>query len=522
MDSEEREQRNAARRDRRANMSPAEWQETMDQRNTLDREHRANMSQAEHQVASQQQNTRRRVAQTARIGAQVKAALNYSPQDFIRPIDIGRMDKVFTHCDALRFQNEPESICCCNGKVKLDPIPDLPPQLRELFLGPRNSHFLQNIRIYNSAFQMTSFGCKEARLPGWNPSFRIQGQLHHRLGSLLPNENEQPKFCQIYVIDSEQQLDARLRYFENMRRPIANTIQTILHASNKYVKSFKTALELYNAHPEPECRAVISAEHRPAGAHQGRYNVPSNSEIAVLMPSEMPNSNRDIVLHKRNDSLQRVKETNKAYDPLQYPLFFPYGTDGWDISMKLKHAVTGEPLLNKKLSPLMYYSHRIMMRRQGLNPLLYGKRLFQQYLVDQGCKVESERMSFLYNNQSLLRSEQYDVYAETARTNEDGGRDIGRPVILPASHTGSPRYMYAKQQDALAYVRAHGKPDLFITCTQDPNSPEISSELFEGQASYDRPDIGVRVFNQLNNVIVGDIKALTHLNGPHRGNPWDR
>lgn len=45
---------------------------------------------------------------------------------------------------------------------------------------------------------------------------------------------------------------------------------------------------------------------------------------------------------------------------------------------------------------------------------------------------------------------------------------FGKIVVLPATFTGSPRYMHEKTQDAMTYVRHYGRPDLFITFTCNP------------------------------------------------------
>ena len=48
----------------------------------------------------------------------------------------------------------------------------------------------------------------------------------------------------------------------------------------------------------------------------------------------MPNDNthnRDIALHYKNSTLVRISELHRGYDPLQYPLIFPHGTDGWQL-----------------------------------------------------------------------------------------------------------------------------------------------------------------------------------------------
>ena len=62
-------------------------------------------------------------------------------------------------------------------------------------------HFQENIRRYNSCFQMTSFGTtKEIKELSYMPTFKIQGQVYHHIGSLLPLQNEEPKFLQVYFV----------------------------------------------------------------------------------------------------------------------------------------------------------------------------------------------------------------------------------------------------------------------------------------------------------------------------------
>ena len=62
-------------------------------------------------------------------------------------------------------------------------------------------HFLSNTRASSSAFQLTSFGCDKIKArTGWNPCFKVQGQICHSIGSLAPPENSTAKFAQIYVV----------------------------------------------------------------------------------------------------------------------------------------------------------------------------------------------------------------------------------------------------------------------------------------------------------------------------------
>ncbi|CAI6370273.1 unnamed protein product [Macrosiphum euphorbiae] len=61
---------------------------------------------------------------------------------------------------------------------------------------------------------MTSFGAEVIEQPGYNPSFKIQGQIHHRAGALLPQPNEDHKFLQIYFVsNSENEVEQRCAIF---------------------------------------------------------------------------------------------------------------------------------------------------------------------------------------------------------------------------------------------------------------------------------------------------------------------
>ena len=40
------------------------------------------------------------------------------------------------------------------------------------------------------------------QIPGAGPyTFRVHGQLYHRVGSLLPQQGEQPRYAQLYIYD---------------------------------------------------------------------------------------------------------------------------------------------------------------------------------------------------------------------------------------------------------------------------------------------------------------------------------
>ena len=51
---------------------------------------------------------------------------------------------------------------------------------------------------------MTSFRCNEITMAGFNPLFRIQGQVYHLIDSMVPIAGESSKFAPICFIDNQE------------------------------------------------------------------------------------------------------------------------------------------------------------------------------------------------------------------------------------------------------------------------------------------------------------------------------
>ncbi|KIH55919.1 hypothetical protein ANCDUO_13913 [Ancylostoma duodenale] len=375
------------------------------------------------------------------------------------------MDVICPHCQARKFRGEPAGMCCSGGKVKLPPLNPPPEPLHSNMSGTtaESKHFLQNIRKYNSCFQMTSFGTTATvQEPGFMPTFKVRGQIYHRVGSLLPLPNENPRFLQIYFTsDEEQQVDQRCENIGGTRRNIVLDLQRMFHQHN-LVKLFKTALERM---PTDEYKIVIRADKRPAGEHERRFNAPTVNEVAVVM--------------KRNDSLQRISETHRSYDALQYPVIFWEGEDGYHFNLKQTDPRTGS-LTSKKISAKDFYASRIMIRDASSDHLLKCRQLFHQFIVDMYAKIESERILYVRLNQRKLRVDDY-IHLRDAVANDGNSTDVERLVILPATFTGSPRHMHEYAQDAMLYVRTCGRPDLFLTFTCNPEWSEIRENFWKAK-----------------------------------------
>lgn len=180
-------------------------------------------------------------------------------------ISIGQMNKECNYCHAFRFKNESIHICCANGKVKLPEIDPPPEILSSLVSGTTNEskHFLSNIRQYNTAFQMTSFGINSIIKENYMPTFKVQGQIYHRIGSLLPSNNSDLKFLQIYFMgNKDEKISHRLKISSSTKPEIIEALQTIFEENNQLIHLFQTALDHM---PNDEYSIVIKADKCPAG-----------------------------------------------------------------------------------------------------------------------------------------------------------------------------------------------------------------------------------------------------------------
>ena len=171
-------------------------------------------------------------------------------------------------------------MCCSNGKVKLRPLVEPHDILKSLLLGehPLSKHFLRHLRQYNCLFQMTSFGCTEHKEGFYMPTFKIQGQIYHRIGSLLPTTN--PGFLQVYFLSEADQMSLRQNIVPNLNPEILQMIQSMLHTHNQYIKSFNACLE--QAPPNIlDYKILIRADIIPVNYHRGSFNQPTTNEVAI-------------------------------------------------------------------------------------------------------------------------------------------------------------------------------------------------------------------------------------------------
>nr|XP_017251118.1 PREDICTED: uncharacterized protein LOC108221771 [Daucus carota subsp. sativus] len=432
-----------------------------------------------------------------------------------------------TKCDAIMWKEERTnknvtkgmplfSLCCANGEIRLPKEKPTPSYLWQLYndkkIGPK---FKDGIRIYNALFSFTSTGGRmdhSINCGGAPYIYRLNGQNHHLFGSLIPNDGDDPKFCQLYIYDTSNEVSNRMKWI-NVRdgrevdAAIVDGLMKMLDETNELVKQFRSHRDRFEQDKVSDFEITLKISR----AESGRENhVMPADDVAGIMAGDQDNNSqyRDIVIHSKKEGLERISDIHPKIMALQYPLLFPHGDDGFHIHLAYG---TGENKKKRKrvlITQKEYYAYKLQVRmNQGMTPHL-GGRLFQQYIVDAFSTIEQARLWYIRTHQTTLRSDLYSQLCDSLRSGNTDASRVGKGIILPAGFVGSRRYMQQNFQDALAVCRYIGHPDIFLTMTTNPLWDEINEmmKLLPHCLPQNSPDIIARVFKLKLDQLVDEIK----------------
>ncbi|XP_044005604.1 uncharacterized protein LOC122850538 [Aphidius gifuensis] len=439
---------------------------------------------------------------------------------------IGKMDILCKNYSARHFQVEEVNNkktfndCCSHGEVNLEPLPDSPDLIKNLFNGSHefSKNFHERIRSYNNAFAFASFNANLINFPSNNRPgpycFKIHGQIYYQINtSLYPSGDDIPSFGQLFIVDQNEATNVRSQFNKDscLNMEIIEAIGNTLCEINVFAKSYQMMHEelqqtINDGQEETEMRLIFSTK---PGKDARRYNVQKINEVAAIFTTtangDIPESY--VTIHNKNTKkLEYVSNMDPNVEPWIYPLFYPFGTRGWhrDIPCVTK---------SKRVSRAAYIKYRMASRNDNI--FLMGGRLFQQWVVDNYVKIEKDRMNFCRLNQKKIRADTYQGLIDHLKTVANESKvNVGKMGILPSTFTGSPRNMLQHYQDAMAIVRKFGKPDLFITMTCNPNWREIQENLLFNQTASDRPDIVSQIPDHIKNPRLHSIVMKNMIHGP--------
>ncbi|PWZ39015.1 Beta-adaptin-like protein C [Zea mays] len=380
------------------------------------------------------------------------------------------------YCTAKKFEYEPPGFCCRGGKVELAPL-ETHPQLRRLWDSTDSDarHFRDNIRFFNGHFSFTSlYCCLDSMTTNVRDSgiytFRAQGMMYHNIKSFGREGGAEHKHLELYFYDDDPNLEHRYRKCrEECQQKDKDVIKQLIGIlrENPYSEHLRSMGHVENL---DDYRITLNLDQT---LNQKTYNTPLTSEVAAVWiegSERRGQFSKSVMLHGKDRSSHGIRSYHGCYDALSYPLFFPRGELGWHTNIP-------------KIRPGIF------------NPILHGKRLFQQFAVDTYVKIESSRLDFIRKNQDRLRADLYQGLVDSMFDGDIRAEKVGKRTVLSPSFIGGPRDMRRRYMDAMALVWKFGKPDIFLTMTCNPNWDEIRTELLPGQTPQDRSDLVVRVFH---------------------------
>ncbi|KAL5137571.1 Replication protein A DNA-binding subunit A [Glycine soja] len=303
--------------------------------------------------------------------------------------------------------------------------------------------------------------------------------------------------CLIYI--------PKYRMHDMLDEQIIIAIKDMLDHHNHYAQKFRMARDKLHSAAVPDLKMKLISQRQTDGR---LYNLPTTTEVAALIVGDEHSAyKRDIIIEKQSGLLKRIHELHPAYLPLQYPLLYPKGEDGYRLNIPHKDHANIDAAKRKQVTLREYFAYRLQSRTDEAQTILHSRRLFQQWIVDGYCMIESQKLNYVRQHQQQLRVDKYINLTGSNDHPETLGRDIGKRIILPSSFVGGQRYMEQLYFDGMAICGHLGFPDLFLTMTCNPTWPEIQCKVTQSNLTPNNcPDIITRVFKIKLNQLMNDLK----------------
>ncbi|PWA67738.1 hypothetical protein CTI12_AA311840 [Artemisia annua] len=264
-----------------------------------------------------------------------------------------------------------------------------------------------------------TFVCKECHALLWEAEARRgnQGNPANKAYSICCSKGKHPKFWfneyKLTICSNSKSSSCSSNSKHPIDRNIINEVQGVLDTSSDLVQTFRRACDRYTEDIEQNIKIKLIAKRGKDGRN---YNLPTANEVAGLIVGDFDScaEQRDIVIDKHGEGLQRINIFHPMYLPLQYPLLMPRAQDGYHLNIPLikkgsqtaRDETDNEPK-KKTVTMRQWFSYQIMDRPNQENLFTRGGRLFQQFLVDGYTMVETERLYFHRAKQSKLRCDTY-------------------------------------------------------------------------------------------------------------------
>ncbi|KAI5409400.1 hypothetical protein KIW84_055001 [Lathyrus oleraceus] len=129
-------------------------------------------------------------------------------------------------------------------------------------------NYQANTRTYNAMFSLTSPGMKfdtEFTKGGGPLTLRIQGQTCHRIGTMLPEISQPPKYAQFYIFDTDNEIENQMECFrvnKHINKTIVTNLRLMLDQDNVHAKAFRMTRDMLKNHNVKDLKLRLVSDHQ--------------------------------------------------------------------------------------------------------------------------------------------------------------------------------------------------------------------------------------------------------------------
>nr|GEW39505.1 DNA helicase [Tanacetum cinerariifolium] len=294
------------------------------------------------------------------------------------------------------------NLCCRGGRLQMQRLREPPKYIKSLFA---NKHFMENIRAYNQMFAMMSFEAKvdESINAGQGSYvFKVSDQIYHWIGSLCPPAGERPRFLQLYIYDTDNEVQNRMDHFggidnSQIEPVIVEGLIHFLDAHNELVQLFQTTRD--------KCREleILAFKIRLYNAEGARaYERPTTNTLGAMVFKNgvSDNADFDVIIQHRNGLPKGVNKLHCSYMSLQFPLLFIYGQAGDYLSGMYDAISRGEregyEVGGRIILPMSFIGGPRYMYAHYLDALAICRKLGNlQFFITFTCNVFEQKIQAL-------------------------------------------------------------------------------------------------------------------------------
>lgn len=135
---------------------------------------------------------------------------------------------------------------------------------------------------------------------------------------------------------------------------------------NPLSKSFRKVRDMVEAGNAPSLALRL---FRKRANDSRMHNIPTADEVAGLIVGDFEDSDigRDVIVHDTSLGFTRIHETHVLFLPLQYPLIFPLGENGWEPDIPHREIEDGQEKEKHDRTTIRRNSWHFTFKRERLS-----------------------------------------------------------------------------------------------------------------------------------------------------------